>query len=104
MEIDKFVIGGLIIAIVIAILAPFIASSNPDGLDSTLETIEASGFIPEDTLQFMEEGIGYNAPLPDYIVPALGEDGLSGSLAIVIGVIIAFAAIVIVGKVISKKD
>ena len=32
---DKsFVIGGLIVAIIIAILAPFLASSNPDGLES----------------------------------------------------------------------
>ncbi len=30
----KFLLGGITIALIIAILAPFLASSNPDGLDS----------------------------------------------------------------------
>jgi len=32
----NLVLGGLAIAIFIAILAPFLASSNPDGLESEL--------------------------------------------------------------------
>ena len=35
----KFIIGGLVVAIIIAILAPFLASSNPDGLESAAEKI-----------------------------------------------------------------
>jgi cobalt/nickel transport protein len=80
----KFVIGGLIVAIIIAILAPFLASSDPDGLESAAEKI----LLIEETEPMFE------APLPDYLVPALGESPLGGAISIVIGTIIAFLAMV----------
>ena len=80
----KFVIGGLVVAIIIAILAPFLASSNPDGLESAAEKI----VLVEETEPIFE------APMPDYAVPALGESPLGGVISIVLGTIIAFLAMV----------
>ena len=51
----KLVLAGLAICIVIAVLAPFIASSNPDGLEKSAEDLSTT----------QESGI-YEAPMPDY--------------------------------------
>lgn len=80
----KFIIGGLVVAILIAILAPFLASSNPDGLESAAEKI----------VLVKESEAVFEAPMPDYTVPALGESPLGGVISIVLGTIIAFLAMV----------
>jgi cobalt/nickel transport protein len=81
MNTKNFVAIGLGIALLVSILAPFLASSNPDGLESVAEKFEDS------------EGKDYqafNSPFPDYSIPSLGETGTSGALAIVIGTFITF--------------
>ena len=80
----KFIIGGLVVALIIAILAPFLASSNPDGLESAAEKVMTN---PETEPMF-------ETPMPDYAVPALGESPLGGVISIVLGTIIAFLAMV----------
>lgn len=78
---DKsFIIGGLAIALIIAILAPFLASSFPDGLESAAEKIL---LVPETEPYF-------EAPLPDYLVPAWGESPWGGVVSIVLGTLVAF--------------
>ncbi len=82
---DKsLVIGGLIVAIIIAILAPFLASSNPDGLEKAAEHLAPN---PEPEPQF-------EAPLPDYTIPALGESPLGGVISIVLGTLLCFLTFV----------
>jgi len=82
---DKsFVVGGLVIALIIAILAPFLASSNPDGLESSAEKLAPN---PEPEPLF-------ESPLPDYTIPALGESPLGGVVSILLGTLIAFLAMV----------
>jgi len=78
----QFIIIGLAVAIIIAILAPFLASDNPDGLESAIEKILLPGAG--------EENI-HESPMPDYTIPFLGETPISGSIAIIIGVIVTFA-------------
>ena len=90
----KFMMIGIIIAIIIAVLAPFLASSNPDGLESTAEKILNPG---------IEEKELYESPMPDYIIPTLGEEPISGSIAIVIGVIIVFTIAYGIGYLAKKK-
>ena len=80
----KLVIGGLMVAIIIAILAPFLASSNPDGLESAAEKLAPN---PEPEPLF-------ESPLPDYSIPALGESPLGGVVSIVLGTLIAFLVMV----------
>ncbi|MDI3484203.1 MAG: cobalt/nickel transport protein [Methanobacteriaceae archaeon] len=72
----KLLIGGVIIALIIAVLAPFLASSNPDGLESTAEKVMPN---PE-----TEPAI--ESPLPDYTIPGLGKEG--EVLALVVGTIV----------------
>jgi cobalt/nickel transport protein len=74
----KLVLAGLAICIVISALAPFIASSNPDGLEKTAEDVAVT-----------EESGSYEAPMPDYTIPFLGEDNpYGGIIALVVGVLI----------------
>ena len=74
----KLVLAGLAVCIVIAIMAPFIASSNPDGLEKTAQDVSTTE----------ESGI-YEAPMPDYTIPFLGEDNpYGGIIALVVGVLI----------------
>lgn len=80
----SFIIGGLTVAIIIAILAPFLASSNPDGLESAAEKLVAN---PEPEPLF-------ETPLPDYTIPALGESPLGGVVSIVLGTLVAFLAMI----------
>ncbi|MBC7117860.1 PDGLE domain-containing protein [Methanothermobacter tenebrarum] len=78
----KLIVGGVIIALIIAVLAPFLASSNPDGLESTAEKVMPN---PE-----TEPVI--KSPLPDYTIPGLGKEGevLSLVLGTIIVLIIAY--------------
>ncbi len=78
MKRETFVALGLGIAMVIAILAPFLASPNPDGLESAAEKFSSAEG---------KDYLAFNSPLPDYIVPSLGEGESSGVVAIVFGTI-----------------
>jgi cobalt/nickel transport system permease protein len=72
-----WVAGGLAVALLLVLIAPF-ASGHPDGLEWVAEN---TGFL----------GAAQDAPysiLPDYTVPFLGETGLSTILAGLIGVLI----------------
>ena len=76
---DKnIVLAGLVICILIAVLAPFIASSNPDGLEKTAQDVSNA----------KDSGI-YEAPMPDYTLPFLGEDNhYGGIIALIVGVLV----------------
>lgn len=65
------------VSVVIAILAAFFASANPDGLD----------FISE-KMGFAEKGQERTAPLADYSVKFLPEGGISTATAGIAGVLI----------------
>jgi len=72
----------LIIAILLAAILSQFASSYSDGLEKVAETLEFGGTAsPEPVMR---------APLPNYIIPALGNSGLSTSLAGIIGVLVCF--------------
>ncbi len=68
----KLVLAGVAICIVIAILSPFIASSNPDGLEKSAEDLAPN---PEPEPSF-------ESPLPDYTYEPLGKLGEIGALAL----------------------
>jgi cobalt/nickel transport protein len=75
----NLLIGGVFIAIILAILAPFLASSNPDGLESTAEKVMP---VPETEPAFQ-------SPLPDYTIPLLGENNpWGGVISLIMGTLI----------------
>lgn len=98
--------GGLIIAILIGVVAVFLASSDPDGLDSTVLVVQGqkalTGPTPPDAEieESIEGKFAYSAPMPDY---SLGEESGPGGgiLAIVGGTLLAF--LVAIGLIFALK-
>jgi len=91
----KLLLGGIAIALVIAILAPFLASSNPDGLDSTAEKV----------MQNPETEPAFESPLPDYTIPSLGEENpLGGVIALILGTLLALGIGLGLGTILKKKN
>jgi len=95
MDNKTFIIAGIIVALLIGVLAVFLASGDPDGLESTALVVqgqkELTGGTPENA-EIHEDTAGkfsYSSPMPDY---SLGEQmGPLGSIiAIVFGTILAF--------------
>ena len=86
-----WVIAGLVLTLIAVLISPF-ASGNPDGLERVAEDI---GFLDR----------GLDAPyqiLPDYTIPFFGETGLSTILAGVIGAIIVFGILYLLGRNLRK--
>jgi len=91
----KLLLGGISVALIIAILAPFLASSNPDGLDSTAQKV----------MQNPETEPLFESPLPDYTLPFLGEDNpLGGVIALVIGTLMVLGIAFGLGAMLKKKN
>ncbi|MDI9395903.1 MAG: PDGLE domain-containing protein [Euryarchaeota archaeon] len=89
----KFFYAGIAIALLLSVVAPFLASSDPDGLESA-----AGGVIEESKLSELEEMepvVG--SPLPDYAIEGMGKSG--EIIAIVIGTIAVLVISFVVGKV-----
>ncbi|NVO67547.1 PDGLE domain-containing protein [Methanofollis tationis] len=107
-ETKQFVAIGLVIALIIGVTAVFLASGDPDGLESTALVVQdaksLTGPSPEDA---DVEAIGagtfeYAAPLPDY---SIGEGGgkVGEIVAIVLGTILALLIVFGVGRAVAAS-
>lgn len=100
---NGIIVAGAVIAIIISVLAPFFASSNPDGLDMNLINLVGGG-----NEEHAEEIIGerapieYEAPMPDYSIEGMGKLGEVG--AIVAGTLLMLGISLGLGKVLAKKQ
>lgn len=108
MDNKKFMAIGIIVALIIGILAVFLASGDPDGLESTALVVQDEktimGASPDDG---DAEAIGYGtftyeSPLPDY---SMGESaGAVGDIiALIIGIFITFGLIAGVAWAVTSK-
>nr|WP_319539819.1 PDGLE domain-containing protein [uncultured Methanospirillum sp.] len=98
MDNKTFLIVGVIIALVIGVLAVFLASGDPDGLESTALMVsgqkDLTGAAPEDG---DAEAVGtgtftYESPMPDYSLgEAMGPFG--GVIAIIVGIFLTLAVV-----------
>jgi hypothetical protein len=82
----------ILLSIVISILAAFFASASPDGLEKVAAT-----------LSFGERGMERSSIMTDYAVPFVAHEGISTSLAGILGVFITlglFAGVAVA----MKKD
>jgi hypothetical protein len=77
-----FVVGGLLVAIGLAMLVSGFASSSPDGLNKVAE----DHGIAADAKQHLFE----NGPLAGYAVKGVGDERLSTALSGLIGVLVTF--------------
>jgi len=98
MDNKTFIIAGIIVALLIGVVAVFLASGDPDGLESSMLVVqgqkELTGDTPENA-EIQEDLSGkfsYTSPMPDY---ALGEEmgSLGGIIAIAFGTILAFLVV-----------
>jgi hypothetical protein len=78
--------------LIIAVLAPFLASSNPDGLESAAGSLD----VPESEP-------AYSAPLPDYALPGMEDNPLGGVVALIIGTIVVLLVVLGVATLFGKK-
>ncbi|WP_292380201.1 PDGLE domain-containing protein [Methanosarcina sp. UBA289] len=93
----KFLYVGIVIALLLSILAPFLASPDPDGLESA-----AAGVIEESKMSKLEESdpvVG--SPMPDYSIEGLGKSG--EVVAIAVGTLAVLIISLGLGKVFNKK-
>jgi cobalt/nickel transport protein len=97
-----FIAVGIVVALLIGIAAVFLASADPDGLESTALIIQGqktlTGPTPEDAeiQEDMSGKFSYISPMPDYSLgEAMGPWG--GIVAIVAGTLLSF--VVVLGSV-----
>jgi len=115
MEVKRFVIIGIAVALLIAIVAPFLASSNPDGLESAFFSIYGaksfmgSGLDEETAAAAEEEAVAvtgndfsHEPLIPDYSIPGLDKAG--EVLAIVVGTLLMLGLAFAVAKVSARSD
>ena len=81
-------IGGLVIAVLLAVLSP-LASAHPDGLEWVAEQ---TGFLSA------AQGPSYEI-IPDYVVPGISNETLATILAGVLGVAIVLGAALLVSRI-----
>lgn len=103
-----FIIGGLLVALVLAGVVSNYASSHPDGLDSAaLEgcTVDAEGNITAGTCpaQGAEEHELADGPLAEYGIRGLDNEFLSTGLSGVLGVLLTFAAGAVLFWVVRRR-
>ena len=109
---DIVIAAGIAVALSIAILAPYYASTYPDGLESTFLTLSGAkntGIFPANetspqTTQsaVTDDSLPWKAPLIDYTIPGMDKPG--EVLAIVFGVVVLFALGFGVSRLIAKKQ
>jgi cobalt/nickel transport protein len=93
----KFLYAGIAIALLLSILAPFLASPDPDGLESA-----ASGVVEKSKLSELEKTEpAVSSPMADYSIKGMGKTG--EVLAIVVGTVSILIISFGLGKVFNKK-
>jgi cobalt/nickel transport protein len=98
MRTGTFIVIGIVIALLIGVTAVFLASAEPDGLESTALIIQGqktlTGLTPENAEinEDLNGKFSYSSPMPDY---SLGEEmgPLGGIIAIVAGTLFAFVLV-----------
>jgi cobalt/nickel transport protein len=107
METRYFVMIGIVIAVVIGVMAVFLASSSPDGLESTALVVQGDKTVTGDTppdaevVEDIHGGFSYESPMPDYSMEDMGTSGQI--IAIVVGIIVSFIIVLGVARVAARQ-
>ena len=94
MELNKFYVIGLVIALVICVLSPFLASGNPDGLEASAEVLNPSSLESEPLLSVI---------MPDYTFEGMEDNPLAGVVSLLIGAVVTVALAGGVVYIVTKK-
>lgn len=96
MRTRTFVVVGVVVALLIAGVASYFASANPDGLEHVAEQV---GFADS-----AEDSATAGSPLSDYQVKGVDNEALSGGLAGVVGALVVLLAVGGLTYVVRRKD
>lgn len=109
MDNRTFLIAGILVAVLIAVLAVFLASSDPDGLESTGLIIQGDRTLTGDTPP--TAGVNadipgrftYEAPMKDY---SLGDrfGSTGGVIAMVLGVLLSLGVVLGAAKILARPN
>jgi len=115
MDKKNLIYFGVIIALLIAVAAPFIASSNPDGLESAFFGIfgakeihgseldeDAAGAAEEQVQEITGNTFSFGSPFPDYSIEGMEKAG--EALAIAIGTLLVLGIALGLGRVLSRSE
>lgn len=101
---NKFLAAGLVVALVIGGAAVFLASGDPDGLDSTLLVGGGAKDLfspPHGEIAEAHDPVGWVSPMPDYV---LGGEDVGGLIALVIGIFTALIIILAAARMVYRKS
>lgn len=96
MRIRTFVLAGLVVALLLAGVVSFYASSHPDGLEYVAER---AGFL--DTA---EDSPAAGGPMADYAVTGVENERLAGGLAGVSGVLVTLVVAGAIGYGVRRRS
>lgn len=96
MRTRTFVVAGVVVALLIAGVASYFASANPDGLEYVAEQV---GFADS-----AEDSATADSPLSDYQVKGVDNEALSGSLAGIVGALVVLLVVGGLTYVVRRKD
>jgi len=92
----RIILGGLLIALSLAVFVSPFASSWPDGLERVAED---KGFIDLAEIQ-----PAVSSPIPDYAWPGIGNERLATSIAGLAGTVIICGLGIGLGYILSAKN
>ena len=114
MEKKTFIFAGIAIALIIAAMAPFIASSNPDGLESAFFGIfgakelqgssldeELAGSAEEEVTGITGNDYSFDSPFPDYSIGGLSKFGEAA--AVIIGTLLVLGIALGLSRVVARR-
>jgi cobalt/nickel transport protein len=108
MDNKTFLVIGIAVALLIGVVAVFMASSDPDGLESTALMVQGQKTLtgptsPDAAIHENADGrFSYSAPMPDYsLSEKLGP--LGGIIAIIAGTLLAFGLIFGISKLLVAR-
>jgi cobalt/nickel transport protein len=94
MENKQVYIGIFIVALIVCILSPFLASGDPDGLEASAEHINPDALEAEQVISPI---------MPDYTLEGMEDNPLVGVVCLIFGAILTVALAFGVFKLVSKS-
>jgi len=114
MDKKTLLFAGIAIALIIAAMAPFIASSNPDGLESAFFGIfgakdlqgssldeEMAGSAEEEVTGITGNEYSFDSPFPDYSIGGMSKFGEAA--AVIIGTLLVLGIALGLSRIVARR-
>lgn len=93
---NKKLLAGLAIAILVAVFLSPLASPHPDGLERVAED--------QSFIQMAEGQEVLSSPIPDYVMPGIANEAVATGSAGIVGVLLTFAAVWGMKRILVKRQ